>query len=89
MVRESLLTPSLLIPTVSVSGPVELLLTPRLTVCLVDGVGYGVENAEDNLAGNVATVKAAVPATRAVRRQLHGEGVAADALFTDTDSKFI
>jgi len=52
-----------------------------------NGVGYGIENAEDNLAGNVATVKAAVPATpAAVRRQLHGEGVAADALLTDTDN---
>jgi hypothetical protein len=41
---------------------------------------YGSENAEDNLASLISSTK---PATK---RQLHGEGVAADALLTDTDN---
>lgn len=48
-----------------------------------NGVGYGFENAEDNIAGNIATVKGAFPA---VRRQLAGEGAAADSILTDTDN---
>jgi HPt (histidine-containing phosphotransfer) domain-containing protein len=51
-----------------------------------NGVGYGTENALDNLAGNVATLKGAAPAARAVRRQLGGEGAAADSIISDTDN---
>lgn len=42
-----------------------------------NGVGYGIENAENNIAGNIGTVKAAapaLPAVRAIKRQLAGEG---------------
>ena len=46
-----------------------------------NGVGYGTENAEDNLAALITNTKPA-----GTRRQLHGEGVAADALLTDTDN---
>jgi hypothetical protein len=51
-----------------------------------NGVGYGTENALDNLAGNVNTVKGAVPAVPAVRRQLAGEGAAADSIISQTDN---
>ncbi|TKA83068.1 hypothetical protein B0A55_00928 [Friedmanniomyces simplex] len=48
-----------------------------------NGVGFGIENAEDNLAGNVATLKAdGVPA----KRQLAGEGAAADSILSSTDN---
>jgi hypothetical protein len=50
-----------------------------------NGVGYGIENAEDNIAGNVATVNGVV---LAVRRQLAGEGAATDSILTDTDNGF-
>ncbi|KAK3109725.1 hypothetical protein LTR53_016704 [Teratosphaeriaceae sp. CCFEE 6253] len=48
-----------------------------------NAVGYGTENAEDKLAGNVATVKAAIPAAK---RQLASEGAAADSLLSGTDN---
>ncbi|KAK6433807.1 hypothetical protein LTR95_010017 [Oleoguttula sp. CCFEE 5521] len=52
-----------------------------------NAVGYGVEDAEDNLAGNVATAKAAVPAVpRMFTRQLAGEGAAADSILSGTDN---
>ena len=53
-----------------------------------NGVGYGVQNAENNLAGNVDTAKkaAAVPATPKVARQLAGTGAAANSILTDTDN---
>lgn len=51
-----------------------------------NGVGYGTENAEDKIAGNIATAKGSVPAAPATRRQLAGEGSAADSVLTDTDS---
>ncbi|OQO03987.1 hypothetical protein B0A48_10630 [Cryoendolithus antarcticus] len=52
-----------------------------------NAVGYGVEDAEDNLAGNVATAKAAVPAVpRMFARQLAGEGAAADSILSGTDN---
>lgn len=54
-----------------------------------NGVGYGTENAEDNAAALIASLRGQ-PAPAAggpgTKRQLHGEGVAADALLTDTDN---
>lgn len=53
-----------------------------------NGVGYGIENAEDNTAALITSTKGgipAVPATKA-RRQLAGEGAAADSILTDTDN---
>ena len=46
-----------------------------------NGIGYGVENAEDNLAGTVATV----PGARR-RRQLAGEGAACNSILSQTDN---
>jgi hypothetical protein len=43
-----------------------------------NGVGYGLEYAEENLAGSASSAKG--------RRQLHGEGEACDSLFTQTDN---
>lgn len=51
-----------------------------------NGVGYGIENAEDNTAALVTSTKGAVPAVPAARRQLAGEGAAANSLFSDTDN---
>jgi len=45
-----------------------------------NGVGFGIKNAEDNLAANVKSIK---PANR---RQLAGEGAAANSLFSSTDN---
>jgi len=46
-------------------------------------VGLGVEDAEDNIAGNIVTVKGAIPSAR---RQLAGEGAAADSILSGTDT---
>lgn len=51
-----------------------------------NAVGYGVEDAEDNIAGNISSAKGSVPAIPATRRQLAGEGAAADSILTDTDN---
>lgn len=53
-----------------------------------NGVGYGIENAEDNTATLITSTKGstAVPAVPKTRRQLHGEGAAADSILTDTDN---
>jgi len=57
-----------------------------------NGVGYGIEDALDNTANLITSVKGGVPATPAVpaasksRRQLAGEGAAADSILTDTDN---
>lgn len=42
-----------------------------------NGVGYGVENGEDNLAGTASNLHL---------RQLHGEGEACDSILTQTDN---
>lgn len=47
-----------------------------------DDIGYGTENAEDNIAALITSIKRSVPA----RRQLAGEGAAADSILTDTDN---
>ncbi|KAK0938061.1 hypothetical protein LTR29_010390 [Friedmanniomyces endolithicus] len=48
-----------------------------------NGIGYGTENAENNLAGNVASVKAGqIPS----KRQLAGEGAAANSVLSSTDN---
>ncbi|KAF2480916.1 hypothetical protein BDY17DRAFT_202518 [Neohortaea acidophila] len=54
-----------------------------------NGVGYGVENAEDNLAGTIAGAKggSSTPAQPGpTRRQLAGVGSGSDSIFTDTDN---
>jgi hypothetical protein len=48
-----------------------------------NAVGYGVENAEDNTASLITSLKGSAPATK---RQLAGEGSAADSILTDTDN---
>ncbi|KAK3631467.1 hypothetical protein LTR56_016831 [Elasticomyces elasticus] len=48
-----------------------------------NAVGFGIKNAEDKLAGNVATVKGLVPTTK---RQLAGEGAAANSILSGTDN---
>ncbi|KAK0933799.1 hypothetical protein LTR29_014602 [Friedmanniomyces endolithicus] len=48
-----------------------------------NGIGFGTENAENNLAGNVASVKAGqIPS----KRQLAGEGAAANSILSSTDN---
>lgn len=53
-----------------------------------NGVGYGIENAEDNTAALITKTKGGAPAVPATkfRRQLAGEGAAADSILTDTDN---
>jgi hypothetical protein len=56
-----------------------------------NGVGYGTENAEDNTASLINSAKGSVPnapATPATRRrrQLAGEGAAANSILSDTDN---
>lgn len=51
-----------------------------------NGVGFGIENAEDNTANLITSTKGGVPATPKSRRQLAGEGAAADSILTDTDN---
>ena len=52
-----------------------------------NGVGFGIENALDNTANLITSVKGGVPATPAkTRRQLAGEGAAADSILSDTDN---
>jgi len=52
-----------------------------------NGVGFGIENALDNTANLITSVKGGVPATPAkARRQLAGEGAAADSILSDTDN---
>ena len=48
------------------------------------GVGFGIENALDNTANLITSVKGGAPAK--ARRQLAGEGAAADSILTDTDN---
>jgi hypothetical protein len=48
-----------------------------------NGVGYGIKNAEDNVAALIGSVKGGVPA---VRRQLAGTGAAANSLLSSTDN---
>lgn len=50
-----------------------------------NAVGFGVENAEDNIAGNIKQVKGSAPATPA-KRQLAGEGAAANSILSGTDN---
>jgi hypothetical protein len=54
-----------------------------------NGVGYGTENALDNTANLISSTKGSVPAVPArfrARRQLAGEGAAADSILSDTDN---
>jgi hypothetical protein len=54
-----------------------------------NGVGYGTENALDNTANLISSTKGSVPAVQArfrARRQLAGEGAAADSILSDTDN---
>jgi len=57
-----------------------------------NAVGYSIEDALDNTANLITKTKGGVPATPAVpagskaRRQLAGEGAAADSILTDTDN---
>jgi hypothetical protein len=53
-----------------------------------NGVGFGIENAEDNIADNIAQIKGSVPATPALLRvrQLAGEGAAANSILSDTEN---
>ncbi|KAK5703035.1 hypothetical protein LTR97_003981 [Elasticomyces elasticus] len=48
-----------------------------------NAIGFGIKNAEDKLAGNVATVKGLIPTTK---RQLAGEGAAANSILSGTDN---
>lgn len=47
-----------------------------------NGLGYGVENAEDNLAGVVSSLRMA-------RRQLAGVGSACDSILSDLDNGYV
>lgn len=49
-----------------------------------NGIGYGVKNAEDNVAGNISSLKSLIP--RFFRRQLAGEGAACNSIFSSTDN---
>ncbi|GAB7323478.1 hypothetical protein MBLNU13_g05925t1 [Cladosporium sp. NU13] len=51
-----------------------------------NGVGYGIEDALDNTANLITSVKGGVPAVSKARRQLAGEGAAADSILSDTDN---
>jgi hypothetical protein len=57
-----------------------------------NAVGYSIEDALDNTANLITKTKGGVPATPAVpagskaRRQLAGEGAAADSVLSDTDN---
>jgi len=56
---------------------------------LDNGLGYGVEDAEDNIAALITKVKGGVPAVPArsrVRRQLAGEGAAANSILSQLDN---
>lgn len=50
----------------------------------MSGVGFGIENALDNTAALITKVKGGAPAK--ARRQLAGEGAAADSILSDTDN---
>lgn len=49
-----------------------------------NAIGYGIKNAEDKVAGNVASVASLIP--HSVRRQLAGEGAACNSIFSSTDN---
>jgi hypothetical protein len=51
-----------------------------------NGVGFGVENAEDNTANLITSVKGGVPAVPKFARQLAGEGAAANSILSSTDN---
>lgn len=50
-----------------------------------NGIGYGIENAEDNTAALITSLKGGLPAAP-VRRQLAGEGAAANSILSSTDN---
>jgi hypothetical protein len=51
-----------------------------------NGVGFGIENAEDNTANLISSVKGGVPAVPKIARQLAGEGAAANSILSSTDN---
>jgi hypothetical protein len=56
-----------------------------------NGVGYGIENAEDNTAALITSIKGSTPAVPTTRRnlrrrQLAGEGSAANSILSSTDN---
>jgi hypothetical protein len=63
-----------------------------LLTLILRQVGYSIEDALDNTANLITKTKGGVPATPAVpagskaRRQLAGEGAAADSILSDTDN---
>ncbi|KAL5381486.1 hypothetical protein DPSP01_007199 [Paraphaeosphaeria sporulosa] len=84
MLTLALLTVAYALPTPQLAG--EGAAANSLLSSTDNGVGYGIENAEDNTAALVGSIKGSIPAVPAVRRQLAGEGAAANSLLSSTDN---